>query len=280
MPTGAATGRTLHILIPVLNEAGNIERLLSGISAIKAHFADRYALRLLLIDDGSNDGSAEIAQRVASREGIALEVLSHTVNRGPGKAFATGFSRLALLMDEDDWVVTMEGDNTSRWELLEQMFRRTGEGYDVVFASPYMYGGGILQTSALRMFLSHMSNTFVREFLGIHGILTVSSFFRLYRSRVIRDLQSIWGPGIVERSGFECMIELTMKLVHRGVHLTEVPMILDTSRRVGRSKMKILRTILGYLTMAKDRRRWCRSQTRKMLTGAPTAAPAARVVGQ
>ncbi len=120
------------------------------------------------------------------------------------------------------------------------------------------------------MFLSHMSNTFVREFLGIHGILTVSSFFRLYRSSVIRDLQLIWGPGIVERSGFECMIELAMKLVHRGTQLSEVPMVLDTSKRVGRSKMKILRTIWGYLTMAKDRRRWCQPQTRRTLPAPPS----------
>lgn len=254
--------RTVHILIPILNEAGNIAGLLDNILTIQQRFGGRYDLRLILVDDGSTDGGAEIAKKIAGERGIALEVLTHPVNRGPGIAFATGFMRLASLLGDEDWVVTMEGDNTSRCELLEQMLQRTAEGYEVIFASPYMYGGGILQTSPLRLFLSHMSNTFVRECLGIHGILTVSSFFRLYSARIIRDLQSVWGPGIVERAGFESMIELTMKLIHRGAQLSEVPMVLDTSRRVGRSKMKILRTIGGYLTMMRDRPRWCQQETR------------------
>jgi dolichol-phosphate mannosyltransferase len=260
--TGPTGKQSLHILIPILNEAGNIERLFGGLADIRARLADGYVLKLLLVDDGSSDGGADLARSVAARLGIPLEVVSHSVNGGPGKAFASGFTRLASLTSDEDWVVTMEGDNTSRHELLQHMLRRAHEGYEVVFASPYMYGGGVL-----RMFLSHMSNTFVREFLGIHGILTVSSFFRLYRARVLRDLQSVWGPGVVERAGFECMIELTMKLVHRGVPISEVPMVLDSSRRVGRSKMKLLRTIRGYLTMVKDRRRWCRPETRRTFAG-------------
>ncbi len=61
----------------------------------------------------------------------------------------------------------MEGDNTSRHELLQQMFTRSGEGYDVILASPYMYGGGITNTSTYRVIISHVANAFVKEFIGL-----------------------------------------------------------------------------------------------------------------
>src|SRR6202011_5836974 len=104
---------------------------------------------------------------------------------------------------EDDWVVTMEGDNTSRHELLRQMLTRTHEGYDIVLASPYCYGGGISNTAPSRVFLSHFANAFLKGCVDIHGLFTMSSFFRVHRGSALRRLQACYGPGIIERWGFE-----------------------------------------------------------------------------
>jgi len=60
-----------------------------------------------------------------------------------------------------------------------------------------------------------------------------------------------------------------MKLVHRGATIFEVPVVLDTFRRAGRSKMSILRTIRGYLTIMGDRRRWCLPENRRPLSMLP-----------
>jgi dolichol-phosphate mannosyltransferase len=244
----------LFIIVPVLNEAPNIERLMAAFQQLNTEFGPQYQVQFVMVDDGSTDETARLAEKLA--EGLHFVVLSHQVNMGPGHAFGTAFEYLAPRLRERDWVVTIEGDNTSRHELLRQMLRRTQEGYEVILASPYMYGGGITQTSAWRVFLSHISNAFVKEVLGIHGILTMSSFYRLYTGEVIKRLQAYYGPRIVERRGFESMIELLLKMIFLEVKISEVPMLLDTSRRVGKSKMKIMRTILGYLTIWKDRRRW------------------------
>ncbi|MBT5055538.1 MAG: hypothetical protein HOM68_03260, partial [Gemmatimonadetes bacterium] len=157
---------------------------------------------------------------------------------------------------DEDWVATMEGDNTSRHELLAQMLTRSDEGYDVILASPYMYGGGITNAPTHRVLLSHIANGFAKEFLGCHGLITVSSFFRLYRGSALRTLMNRYGSGIIESSGFECMLEMVMKMVHLKMAVSEVPMVLDTSARVGKSKMKLLRTIRGYLGLYRKRRRW------------------------
>lgn len=242
------------VIIPVLNEAGNLERLFFAFRDLESEFGDKYNIRFIMVDDGSSDGTGQLASTLA--EGLDFTVLSHEVNRGPGKAFATAFEHISQTLARNDWVATMEGDNTSRHELMRQMFKRSEEGHDVIFASPYMYGGGITETSLFRVFLSHMANAFVKEFLGIHGILTMSSFFRIYRGSAVIRLQEKYGAGIVERAGFESMVEMTIKMMHLRITISEVPMVLDTSLRAGKSKMKVLRTIWGYMTLWKDKKQW------------------------
>ena len=246
----------LFILIPVLNEAGNLPRLIEGLRVLCVDLQDKLEVQVLLIDDGSSDDTSALARQTAVDAGVRMTVLRHETNQGPGVAFSTGFCHLATVLQEDDLVITMEGDNTSRLELVRQMLTRLDEGYDVIFASPYAYGGEIVNTSAYRIFLSSIANLFIKELLGIHGLLTVSSFFRLYRAPALGKLQTTYGPGIVERRGFECMVEMTMKMMDLHITISEVPMILDTHARVGKSRMKIMKTIRGYLSLWFLKRKW------------------------
>ena len=245
---------TLFVLIPALNEAPNIRRLFSDLGDAQRALGEQFALRVVLIDDGSSDGTADVARAAAGS--LDLQVLRHELARGPGQAFASGFARIAPLIRDDDFVLTLEADNTSRLEVLRLMAHRIHEGHDVVFASPYAYGGGILNTTHLRTALSHLANSIVKGVLGIRGLLTVSSFYRLYRGSTIRQLQRTYGTSILECSGFECMVELALKLMYLDMTISEVPMTLDTGQRLGRSKMRILRTGVGYLRLFRLKKRW------------------------
>lgn len=237
---------TLYFVVPVYNEAPNLPRLFDAFRDLHARYP-AYATQFILVDDGSRDGTPDQAR--ALQGDLPLTLLDHGGNRGPGYAFGTAFAHLAPLLQADDWVVTLEGDNTSRHELLSQMFHRVEEGYDVILASPYLYGGAILNTEGLRVFLSKMANVFVKEILGLHGLATVSSFYRLHRGAVILTLQKHYGPRIIEYSGFECMIEMLIKMVYLKTSMSEVAMVLDTKQRIGKSKMKIGKTIMGYLRL-------------------------------
>jgi dolichol-phosphate mannosyltransferase len=250
----------IFLLVPVFNEAPNIGTLFEGFRQLRDQLADRFPVRYVLVDDGSADGTADVA-RMESGD-LELVVLRHEHNIGPGAAFSTGFSYLAKEMGERDWVITMEGDNTSRHELINQMLTRALEDFEVVLASPYMYGGGITQTSFLRKLLSSGANLVVKDLLDIQGILTVSSFFRLYRARTLLRMQSVFGPGIIERTGFESMVEMVMKMAMLRVTISEVAMVLDSSRRKGKSKMKLLKTILGYLALWRCKRGWIEQMAR------------------
>jgi dolichol-phosphate mannosyltransferase len=246
----------LFVLVPVLDEAPNIPRLLANLSGLAARLQDEMECRAVFVDDGSTDGTAERIREQAGTLGV--HVLRHEVNQGPGRAFATGFRYLAGQIEAGDWVATMEGDNTSKVDTLVQMLVRRREGFEVVLASPYMYGGGLSNTSLVRVLLSHVANSLIKELLGIHGILTMSSFFRLYAAPVLRRLQARYGDGILETPGFECMVELLAKLIGAGASISEVAMPLDGSQRLGKSKMKVMRTIRGYLRLFWVGRHWRR----------------------
>ena len=250
----AARRPRLFVLVPVLDEAPNIPRLLANLSSLAARLHEEMECRAVFVDDGSTDGTTERIREEARSLGV--EVLRHEVNQGPGRAFATGFRHLATQLEDTDWVATMEGDNTSRVETLLQMLVRRQEGFEVVLASPYMYGGGLTNTSLVRVLLSHGANSLIKELLGIHGILTMSSFFRLYAAPVLRRLQARYGAGILETPGFECMVELLAKLIGEGATISEVAMPLDGSQRLGQSKMKVTRTIRGYLRLFWVGRHW------------------------
>ena len=244
----------LFFIIPVLNESPNIPRLMHHLEELRASLDGQFECRIFFVDDGSTDDTS--GQIMRHRGSLSVEVLRHESNCGPGVAFGTGFARLHSFLNGADWVVTMEGDNTSRIHTLRQMLVRRLEGFDVVLASPYAYGGGITQTSLFRIFLSHIANTLIKEFLGIRGIFTMSSFFRVYNGPILLKLQEKYGPEILETSGFECMIELLAKLIRAEATISEVAMPLDGSQRIGKSKMKILRTIGGYLRVFRISRKW------------------------
>jgi dolichol-phosphate mannosyltransferase len=246
----------LFIVVPVFNEEPNIPTLFAAFAQLREELAQRMAIQFVLVDDGSSDATVATARGAAG--GLDLTVLEHGVNKGPGAAFATAFSWLAGRITDADWVITMEGDNTSRHQLIKQMFTRAAEGFDVVLASPYMYGGGFTQTSFLRKLLSSGANLVVKDLLDIQGILTVSSFFRLYRGATLLRMQRAFGPGIVERVGFESMVEMVMKMTMLRLTISEVAMQLDSSLRKGKSKMKIVRTIMGYLALWRCKPGWVR----------------------
>ncbi len=246
----------LFIVVPVYNERDNVLRLVDSFGSVVREFEPTFSVRFIVVDDGSHDGTAQSFER--HRGSLAIAILRHTVNLGPGKAFATAFGSLSGEVRDIDYVTTIEGDNTSRLELIRQMITRLAEGFDVVLASPYLYGGGIRQTNTYRIILSNIANILVKEALGLRGIMTMSSFFRVYRGAAFCRLQEAFGVHIIERAGFESMVEMLFKMVFLGFRISEVAMVLDTSLRAGKSKMNVMRTAIGYLTLWKDKRRWMR----------------------
>lgn len=239
----------IHVVIPAFNEAGNIEVTLPEISERFRPFIEGH--RIVVVDDGSTDETAALCRQAAA-QGTPVEVVSHGQNLGPGTAFRTGFLHVLKDALPSDLVVTLEGDQTSDPNILARMIRRAREEDDhIVLASCYLYGGGIQGTSLHRVGLSHVANGLMKKALGLTGLATLSSFYRVYQASALFALRERYGAdGFITSRGFECMVEILYRAAQLRLRISEVPMVLDGSRRVGKSKMRVLSTSLAYLKLA------------------------------
>ena len=237
---------TIHMLIPAYNEADNLPGLLDDLPATLDKLPASWDL--VIVDDGSSDRTATIVQQTAGRT-HPVTLVRHWRNLGPGAAFMTGFRTILQTAADDDPIVTLEADGTSDLEILPEMLSRFALGADVVLASVYHPEGGLLHTPPLRRALSSGANMIMKQLFQMPHISTFSSFYRIYRAATLRKATNTYGLRLMEEPGFAAVVELLLRLNRVGAIIEEVPMILDSTKRKGSSRMKIGRTVRAYLRM-------------------------------
>lgn len=227
-------------VVPAFNEAQNLPRLLADLERRIHLFTP--GSRLIVVDDGSDDGTGTLA---AAHEGrLLVEVVALGTNQGPGAAFRAGFAAALGGLADEAYIVTLEADTTSDLDALPSMIGCAADGAEVVLASVHR-GGHMLNVSWPRRVLSVLAGKVVRLALGLDAH-TVSSFYRVYRASTLKRAFAHYGDELIEEPGFACKAELLAKLARLGVNIEEVPTDLDGSLRVGASKMAIFPTLMGY----------------------------------
>lgn len=238
-----ATALPNVFVVPAYNEAENLPRLLADLESRPALFPE--GSRLIVVDDGSADGTADLIESYTGP--LPVELVRLGRNQGPGAAFRAGFRAALDGLARDALVVTLEADTTSDLGALPTMLAEAEAGADLVLAS--VHGGGRMRNvSAFRRVLSRAAGVTVRRALGVDA-RTVSSFFRVYRASALRDAIDRYGDGLIRERGFACKAELLAKLTANGARVTEVPVDLDGARRVGSSRMRIAPTTLAYFRL-------------------------------
>ena len=231
--------RQLLFVIPAFNEEENLPSLFADLMAVGELLGA--GSRIFIVDDGSSDGTAEL---VASYAGtLPVELVRLEVNEGPGAAFRVGFAAALACAGRDALIVTMEADTTSDLGALPEMIARAAGGADVVLADWTM-----VNVSMHRRALSTGAGWVVRRALGLEA-KTVSSFFRVYRASALRAASRRHGDQLIREPGFACKAELLSKLSAMEATIVEVPVALDWSRRSGKSKMPVFRTMVAYRRM-------------------------------
>jgi len=224
----------LSIVVPFYNEILNVPKVQAELVPVAAALAKAGSVELILVDDGSTDGSLEaFRQGVHAPAGVDLRFERHTQNRGLGAALRTGFAAA-----QGDVVVTTDSDGTYAFDEIPALLERLTPVVDLVTASPYHPRGGIDGVPGYRLILSRGSSLIYRILVDAH-LYTYTSLFRAYRRSVISHVP-------FQSSGFLAGTELLVKAVLLGYTAAEYPTILH-SRISGTSKAKLARTTLAHL---------------------------------
>ncbi len=248
----------VSILIPIFNEEDGVGQLKEKLLGLQDLLQGEYELEFLFIDDGSSDLTVQRLKECFQDSALRTRILEHGVNRGVGAAFRTGFQYA-----HGNFVCTIDADCTYSPAGLQQLLSALHtSGADIAVASPYHPDGGVEGVAAWRLVLSKGCSMLYRLFSPLK-LYTYTSIFRAYRGEVVRNV-NFRGNGFVSAS------EILIAAGRLGYTVTEVPMVLR-ARTVGRSKMKVLRTILSHLEMLSSFAGAWRS--------APARRPVARVRG-
>ena len=228
----------IHFVIPARDEAPNVPRLMADL----APHACRLGGRVIVVDDGSTDGTADELER--HRGGVDLVILRHPRNLGVGAALETGLRAALAAAADEDAIVTLEADATSDLEDLPSLLARLDAGSDVVLASPHAPGGTITGAARWRRIASKLVSRSFRAAGGPPDVHTLSSLYRAYRAGALRRLGV--RPRLVREPGFPGSVALLLDLHDAGCTVSEIPTVNRWDRRAGASKMSLRGTVPSY----------------------------------
>ena len=229
----------ITIMMPAYNEEKDLPVLMDRIQSALEGWAN---YRVLVVDDGSEDRTAEIVRDSATR--MPAEMVQHPRNMGLGAAMRTG---LKAAVQDSDIVVTLDADNSQDPELIRSMVERLGTGMDVVIASRFQAGAQEVGVPPFRKFLSHLSSAGIRMLIRYPGVRDYTCGFRAYRAETLRNLINTFGDNFIRENGFSCMFELLLNLRALQARVSEVPLVLRYDLKEGASKMRIMRTMWRYV---------------------------------
>lgn len=214
------------VILPTYNERDTLPQTVARIMAV----SDEHDLGLsvLVVDDGSPDGTGAIADRLAAGD-PRVSVLHRTAKEGLGPAYIAGFRR--ALADGAELVFEMDADLSHEPAYLPAMIDRIERGADIVLGSRYVRGGGVAGWGFGRRLVSRGGCLYAQLVLGL-PYRDLTGGFKCFRRRALECLD-LDGIGA---SGYGFQIETTWRAHRLGLRIAEVPIIF-VDRRVGQSKM-------------------------------------------
>ncbi len=244
------------VIIPTFNEKENIERI------IRATFSQEKSFDILIVDDSSPDGTADIVRELQKEYPKSLFLEVRKTKDGLGRAYIHGF-KWALARDYE-YIIEMDADFSHDPKDLVRLYRKCiEEGADVAIGSRYSKGVNVVNWPMKRVLLSYFASKYVRMVTGIPYHDTTAGFV-CYNRKVLETINL----DKIKFVGYAFQIEMKFKAWKHGFDVREVSVIF-TDRTEGESKMS--KTIISEAVIGIVRMRFA---------GLPKPAKAAKQVNQ
>ena len=214
--------RPTWLVLPTYNEVDNLEGI---VRAARERLPPQRGV--LVVDDGSPDGTGELADRLAERHDD-VEVLHRPRKEGLGPAYVAGFER--ALERGAELVAQMDADFSHDPDDLPRLLG-AAEDADLVLGSRYVEGGGVADWGAVRRLISRGGSAYARSVLGL-GVHDLTGGFKVFRREVLERIELT----TISSLGYAFQVETTYRALRAGFRVVEVPIIFS-ERRVGQSKM-------------------------------------------
>jgi dolichol-phosphate mannosyltransferase len=215
------------LILPTYNEAENVQAIVAAAAEALASAAPD-GFRVLIVDDGSPDGTGRLADEMAA-EHDWLAVLHRSEKNGIGPAYLAGFRH--ALDHGAGYVMEMDSDFSHDPADLARLLQAAYDGADLALGSRYVPGGGVTDWGLLRRFISEGGSTYARLVLGLN-VRDLTGGFKCFRREV---LEAIHFDG-VRSQGYAFQVELTYRAAQGGFRIVEVPIVFR-DRQQGTSKM-------------------------------------------
>ena len=226
------------VIIPTYNEKENIEKM------IKKVFSLQPAFEILIIDDGSPDGTAQLVKKLQETHADKLHLLERKGKQGLGTAYIVGF-RWAI-EKKYDYIFEMDCDFSHNPDDLPRLLEACENGADVSIGSRYCKGGKVKNWPLGRVMMSYFASVYVRMILWIN-IRDTTAGFKCYKRRVLEtiDLDKI------RFMGYAFQIEMKYAALKKGFKMVEVPItFVDRVEGVSKMSSKIFKeAFLGVIQM-------------------------------
>ncbi|NTV65054.1 MAG: polyprenol monophosphomannose synthase [Oscillochloris sp.] len=209
------------VIIPTYNEADNIGQLIPQILA-------NPRCRVLVVDDGSPDGTGAIVAQIA-REEPRVGLLARPGKLGLGTAYIAGFKR--ALAEGAQLIIEMDADFSHDPRYLPDLIEAASSRYDLVIGSRYVRGGGTADWGVGRKVISRGGNVYAGVILGL-PVADSTGGYRCYRRGVLETINL----DAVRSNGYAFQVEMVYRARRVGARIGEIPIIFP-DRRVGKSKM-------------------------------------------
>ena len=210
------------VVVPTYNERSNIEALILGVLELGPCF------RVVVIDDGSPDGTGALADALAATHPGRAEVIHRAAKGGLGPAYIAGFRRALEL--KPDLIAQMDADLSHDPAALPRLVAATGDA-DLVVGSRYVAGGGTAGWPLWRRLLSRMGGSYASAVLGA-AVSDLTSGFKVWRPAALQRI----GIDGLRSDGYAFTIETTWRALNQGARVVEVPIVF-TDRVAGASKL-------------------------------------------